>query len=484
VTTLKPDEDLAPAEASPRSGASRSLADWVAVGVFALVPLLLIRQVLKPIEDPDTYWHLRAGQYLLDTGAFSGPEPWSRYAENPFVLHEWAEEVLFVAVERVAGPAGLIVIQALVPVMLLIVLYAVARRWAGTLVSALVAVTAWVGASAALGARPQAVSFLFLAVTAGAWVATSFDHRARWWLVPLTWAWACTHGLWILGPVIGLTVTAGMLCEDPRGWRRLRSQAAIVLLSVVAAALTPAGPKLVLIPGSMTEYAQFVTEWATPSPTTAYSAATLLLACCIALIWAKGPRRPTWPELFLWLLAVAATLMYTRTVAIGAIVLTPLAARALAPLASRSVGVSRRAEAATIGAGFVAFAAVVALLAPSVATRPIPYPTGLDRALSELPSGTGVLNEYRLGGWLLWNHPDLDPYVDGRADVYSVAHLQKIYRVMDRAPGWYEEVAEDGLGAALLREANPVADDLVSDHGWTVAGRDRSWVLLVPGPTE
>ena len=121
------------------------------------------------------------------------------------------------------------------------------------------------------------------------------------------------------------------------------------------------------------------------------------------------------------------------------------------------------------------------LAAPSVASRPIPYPTGLDRPLSGLPSDTGVLNEYVLGGWLLWTHPDLDPYIDGRADVYSEAHFEKFYRVMSRSPGWYEEITQDGLGAALLLESNPVADALVSTHGWTVAGRDRSWVLLVPG---
>ena len=207
----------------------------------------------------------------------------------------------------------------------------------------------------------------------------------------------------------------------------------------------------------MTGYAQFVTEWVTPSPTTAYSAATLLLLCAVAVIWAKGTRRPTWPELLLWLLALSATLMYTRTVAVGAIVVTPLAARAMAPLVRRPVSISRRAEATMIGAGFAVFAMLVALLAPSVASRDTPYPTGLDRALSRLPADTGVLNEYALGGWLLWTHPELDPYIDGRADVYSVAHFEKVDRVMRRTPGWYEEMAEDQLGAALLREDNPVA---------------------------
>ena len=83
VTTVEQDEELA----SPRTfpvEAGRRLVDWVAVTIFATVPLLLIRQVLNPLDDPDTYWHLRAGRYLLDTGSFSGPEPWSKYGGESF----------------------------------------------------------------------------------------------------------------------------------------------------------------------------------------------------------------------------------------------------------------------------------------------------------------------------------------------------------------------------------------------------------------
>jgi len=56
---------------------------------------------------------------------------------------------------------------------------------------------------------------------------------------------------------------------------------------------------------------------------------------------------------------------------------------------------------------------VVALAAPVTSDRPGDVPTGLDAALDRLPPGTRVLNDYDVGGWMVWRHPDLEHYIDG-----------------------------------------------------------------------
>ena len=33
---------------------------------------------------------------------------------------------------------------------------------------------------------------------------TAEDGKLRWWLVPLTWAWANLHGMWSVGIIIGI----------------------------------------------------------------------------------------------------------------------------------------------------------------------------------------------------------------------------------------------------------------------------------------
>ena len=57
--------------------------------------------------------------------------------------------------------------------------------------------------------RVQLVSFVLFAVTLHACIGMVRDRRPRWWLVPVFWLWACCHGLWIFGLLIGLVWLIG-----------------------------------------------------------------------------------------------------------------------------------------------------------------------------------------------------------------------------------------------------------------------------------
>ena len=73
-----------------------------------------------------------------------------------------------------------------------------------------------------------------------AWLRTADDGRARWWLVPLTWLWACSHGMWFVGVVIGVVALARARSSTGRArgraWLRL---ALVPLASLAAAAADP-----------------------------------------------------------------------------------------------------------------------------------------------------------------------------------------------------------------------------------------------------
>ena len=124
---------------------------------------------------------------------------------------------------------------------------------------------ALVGASLSLSPRPHLVSFLFLAITLHAWLGTARDLRPRWWLLALSWVWACSHGMWLLGPMVGLAVIGGLLLERRLPTGRLARLLAVPVGSVVAAALTPAGPGLVLVPFTTRGTSQqYIAEWGVP----------------------------------------------------------------------------------------------------------------------------------------------------------------------------------------------------------------------------
>ena len=88
--------------------------------------------------------------------------------------------------------------------------YALCRGKAGFSPPLLATVAGWVGAGGSLSPRPQVFGFILLAVSLAAWLRTERDGRIRWWLLPLTWLWACVHGTWLYA--VGLTGCSASAC--------------------------------------------------------------------------------------------------------------------------------------------------------------------------------------------------------------------------------------------------------------------------------
>jgi hypothetical protein len=71
-------------------------------------------------------------------------------------------------------------------------------------------------------------------------------------------------------------------------------------------------------------------------------------------------------------------------------------------------------------------------------------PSDLSTQLSALPRGTVVLNEYELGGWLMWSQPQLEPVIDPRTEVYAVSCVHRYVDALGVLPGWRNFVADTG----------------------------------------
>ena len=106
-------------------------------------------------------------------------------------------------------------------------------------------------------------------------------------------------------------------------------------------------------------------------------------------------------------------------------------------------------------------------------------PNGLDPALDRLPAGTVVFNEYSLGGWMLWRHPDLAPVIDPRIEVYDTPYVEEYARALTASPGWQETVAASGARHAVLPRQAPLTAALEATGQWRVAASDGDDLLLV-----
>jgi hypothetical protein len=238
------------------------------------------------------------------------------------------------------------------------------------------------------------------------------------------------------------------------------------------------GPGLLLTPLAVSGTTQYIDEWKPPSLRHIGFLCLLLLVAVAAVVWLRRGVRVPWTRLLLLGLGLAFALLYVRTIPIGAAIVAPLAATAAhQALGVRREPVARREVALT--AGLTAAGLLVAgLAAPSQAAQADWGPSGLDPAIAALPKGTVLCNDYGIGGWLIWRHPNVRPAIDGRTEVYSLDHVRSYMDFHQAVPGWQKYLEQTGCSWALVPTDQPAFAALEGQAHWTVSARHDRWALL------
>lgn len=460
-------------------------------GLLAL-PALAVRAV----ADPSPWLHLKVGAFLAAGHRFGSPDPWAPFASTPYVPTQWLPSVVtWWAYDRF-GLAVVVWERAAGIGVLSLVLLLWAMRIARPALAAGATVVAVYAAWPGLTERPQLIGFLLLVPVLVAWWRTGHDLRPRWWLVPLTWVAACTHGVFAIGIALGVVVVAGLVLERRTTLAQARRLLALLAACVVAAGLTPLGPSLLLTPFTVSEQGrQFVAEWLPSSVRSPHVLAVLALLAVSWWCWARADARPPlWMALLSGCAFVLAMSMQ-RTVPVAAFVALPLALFAVESTSAERTGWVGP-DGATPGFGAhrpprrLVVALVVATALGAALAVPVSVahadtvegvPTDLQTALRPLPAGTRIIAPADLTGWLFCAAPQLRPVEDIRVETYSPAHVRDYIGAMAAEPGWDRFVSRTGATTALLADDSPLAAALTEGAGWrTIAAGDGHLLLEAP----
>jgi hypothetical protein len=483
---------------------------WLLVIVIMAVIFTLAAQ---PITDPDFWWHLKTGQYIVETRSIPHTDIFStlRFGSE-WVTHEWLSEVFIYSVFRPLGFGGLIVVFSILIIAAFWIVHQRCKRRGvhpyvagfALLLGALATMPTW-------GVRPQVFSLLF----AGIFISF-LDRYSRgepmpsvWWLAPLMILWVNLHAGFALGLVLIVLTIAGLLLDwwllrkdsFANVWRRAQPLGWLLIFCVAAVCLNPNGARLYSYPFetlSSQAMMQYIREWRSPDfhNPLFQALALLLLATFSALALSSKRARPG--ELLMLTATAWATLRSGRNVAFFALVATPLLAEHSWTfitdhrwgqwlITSEKRELEERST-PKIVLNVLLLGIVLAVVAlgamRAVSEQPITeaqeFPAAAVDFIRNQKPPQPIYNEYTWGGYLIWRlFPDYRVYIDGRADVYGDKLVEEWLDTHDGKTTWRECLENHGIRTVLVKPDAALASLLRQDGGWQKVFEDKQAVLFV-----
>jgi hypothetical protein len=492
---------------------------WLSDPRRALIGAVLILTSavgLDALSDPDVWWHIRLGDWIIAHHQIPAGELFAYTAAgNPLVAHEWLSETIFAALAAAGGLALVSLLMGMVAwsAMLATVLRG-RMRGAGPVV---VAVGLALGARVAepvLGTRPQVFTFALVCWTL--WIAESYlrsGGRRRWLLPPLFLVWANLHAGFIAG--IGFLVIVLVAEVVKRRWslgsaaprQRIIGLAVAVGASAIAACVNPYGPSLFAFAATTgsTERQKGIIEWQSPNfhDPAAWVLLALLLSFAALTITtlARRSQRSRFDLRDFALAGAGAVLALTsvrNTALCVAVMVPPWMAMAAGVVRSIQAGRARSSSrvrvsrgAPAIGAALIAAAAVsvgvVGARVYGTATAQgvaATYPSCATAVLMRSPTTQRMFTAYGSGGYViyrLWPHAFVYEY--GESISLGTGVFDDYVRIAAGAtttPTAAQLLASSDT-TAVLYSRGALTDVLDHTPGWTLVADDHGLLLYLRG---
>ncbi len=468
------------------------------VGLFAMIA--------REIADPDFWWHLRTGQYIVETRSIPLVDVFSgTVAGQPWIAHEWLSEVFIYGLFTLGSFPTLIVAFSAIITLAFVFVYA--RSDGKPYVATLALLLAALATAPMWGVRPQMISMLFTSVfifVLEKCRAHLGDHKGRpyvWILVPLMILWVNLHSGYALGLVVIGVYLFDAIVEyftQPRTSQlpnsRTTQLALVFVACLLVVPLNPNGATMYVYPlKTLTSHAMqtYIQEWFSPDfHLTEFQPFAWLLFATLAAIGMSGKRVSLTQTLLLIIFGYAA-LQSSRNIPLFAIIAAPVLAEHLShivaargwmrPLAGNAPTTRRMAVLnwvllVVIVATGVARVGMVATNQSAVERTKFPA-AAVDFLQAQKVTGT-IYNSYGWGGYLIWRlYPGARVFIDGRADVYGDAFIEKYLAAYRGEASWKPTLEQYSVRTILIEPDAPLAAQLAQDAMWKKVYEDKQAVV-------
>ena len=453
------------------------------------------------ITDPDYYWHLGYGEWMVNNLRLPTEDFWSwTYGGHSYRLTQWLGEVCMGLAHQLAGETGTAALAALLVSLTMAASYRAARCFLPNRLAALVIAVGCNAILVSLPCRPHQFTHLGLAVLS--WIVASFqsgNRRALYCIPPLFGVWVNLHGgyafgLTYLGIVAGLTAIEAYVAHDAAAVRAKAIPLFVVTgLALLATLLNPYGWgawQYAIEIANMKASAGIVDEWAATNIKTDVGINFYIVTSAMAAAMTMTHRRPTLSQVLAALALSALGWSAVRLSLMVTVLMVPIVAAAVRDTPFYALvfdGPKSRLYDREFGIGKSA-AVVILTLALSAGFSKLDQRTTRYMA-ANLPVTEvefmqknniegRILNTPEAGGYLI-RHLGTKVSIDTRYDLYGDRALFEHLFAMRGDAGWEEYLACLNPDIVLLNNPAALRHALANSQHYRPVFEGQAYTVLI-----
>ena len=474
------------------------------LALVTLVYLLPSAQAMLPVDDPDVWWHLRTGEWMVRAAWVPITDPFSSFGyQKPWVAYSWLFELILYGVHSVLGLQGIVIFTVGLALLIALALHRLVRAAKLSFRSEIIITAMGLACMKSLMTpRPWLFSILFFIIELNLLLEfrRSGAIRPLYWLPVLFFFWANIHVQFIYGLAVLFLVLAEPLIlrlvgsPESAGAKVPGVERGLVFVLALSMIATLATPYHVFIYRPVFEYAtqtavfQNVAELHPlffRNPVDWIFLVLVLTASCVL-----GWRRNTSPFPYL-LLGMGAFLSFRarRDIWVGAVA-------AVAVVSNRAV-----MRAAADYLEFTATRVLAVVLAVAIALVGIArlrhiterelqthvkktFPVDAVAFVRGQNFAPPLYNYFDWGGFLIWSLPEFKVSMDGRTNLQGEKRIEKNLAVWAGNPGWASDPELSGAELIIAERARPLTTLLRGDTRFKLVYEDETAAVFVAASSK
>jgi len=430
------------------------------------------------LNESDTYWHIKAGEWMLKQGEILRTDPFSSTMNGKaWHTQEWLAEILMAASYRFGWESIHLIFGICVASAAAITAFFIRRR-VDLFLATLITTLGLACTTGSLLARPHLFTLPLLALwTMGLVKAREAGHTPPLYMCLIMPIWANLHGSFVFALGLAGLIAAEAFIEN---YKSVRDWAIFIILASALCLLTPFGLEGVLFPFKLMTITNlnFIVEWQ-PSDFSEVSPFALSLLALIGLLGLGKVAIPV-PRLLIVLLLMWMALNHARHQMIFGLVVPLLITPAIAQVWPAQFSQAMRHHGLKLFVLAIAFVSMITarLALPIERTDNFASPMTALSHISDEMRGQNVLNDFAYGGYLIWI--GIKPSIDSRSDLYNGERMETYLAMVNSDQQALDHIIQQyDMRWAIFPASSPVIKMLDQMKGWSRYYEDDQNVIHI-----